>query len=318
MDRSPGNGIRLAYYPETAAVPPQALAFRNIRRPVDLRSRPPVSDAVFEVYREQFAYDARPLDARVESRIENPSGWVVEKVSFNAAYGDERTPAYLFLPEVVQPPYQTVVYFPGAASGWMPSSAKLESYYEFTMFLSFLVRNGRAVLYPVYKGTFERSSPELLALDQNRDSHAYTEYCVQLVKDVRRSLDYLETREDIDSKRLAYYGMSWGAYLGSLVTAVENGFRASVLVAGGVDGTGRSEISDYSYVTRVRVPTIILNGRYDTYCPPDTCSRTMLDLLGTPAEDKRMILYETDHIPPRTEYIKEVLAWLDDYLGSVR
>jgi len=318
MDRSPGNGVRLAFYPDANAVSEEAFAFRNLQRPVDLRSRSPVSDAVFEVYREQFAYDPRPLDARVESRVESSAGWVLEKVSFNAAYGDERIPAYLFLPKVVPPPYQTVVYFPGAASSWMPSSADLESYYEFTMFLSFLVRNGRAVLYPVYQGTFERSSPELIALDQNRDSRAYTEFCVQLVKDVRRSIDYLETREDIDGGRLAYYGMSWGAYLASLVTAVENRFRASVLVAGGVDGTGRPEISDCNYVTRVRVPTLILNGRYDSYCPPETCSLTMRDLLGTPAEDKRLILYETDHIPPRTEYIKEILAWLDHYLGPVR
>ena len=68
----------------------------------------------------------------------------------------------------------------------------------------------------------------------------------------------------------------------------------------------------------LQCPTLILNGRYDSYCPPETCSQTMLDLLGTPAEDKRLILYETDHIPPRTEYIKETLAWLDHYLGPVR
>ncbi len=318
MDRSPENGFRLAFYPDADAVPEEAFAFRNLHRHIDLSSRPPVSDAVFEVYREQFAYDPRPLDARVESRGENPSGWILEKVSYKAAYDDERILAYLFLPEVARPPYQTVVYFPGAASKWMPSSADLESYYEFTMFLSFLVRNGRAVLYPVYQGTFERSSPKLLALEQNRESHAYTEYCVQLVKDVRRSIDYLETRDDIDSGRLAYYGMSWGAGVASVVTAVEDRFRASVLVAGGVDGTGRPEMSDCNYVTRVRIPTLILNGRYDAYCPPETCSQTMLDLLGTPAGDKRLILYETDHIPPRTEYIKETLAWLDRYLGPVR
>jgi hypothetical protein len=44
----------------------------------------------------------------------------------------------------------------------------------------------------------------------------------------------------------------------------------------------------------------------------------MLDLLGTPAEDKRLLLYETDHIPPRAEYIKETLAWLDKYLGLLK
>ena len=44
----------------------------------------------------------------------------------------------------------------------MPSSESLESYYEFTMFLSYLVRDGRAVFFPVYKGTFERGGPEFM------------------------------------------------------------------------------------------------------------------------------------------------------------
>jgi hypothetical protein len=43
----------------------------------------------------------------------------------------------------------------------------------------------------------------------------------------------------------------------------------------------------------------------------------MYDLLGTPDEHKRLMLYETDHIPPRVEFIKETLAWLDKYLGPV-
>jgi hypothetical protein len=70
-------------------------------------------------------------------------------------------------------------------------------------------------------------------------------------------------------------------------------------------------------VTRVETPTLILNGKYDVFFPPETSSQPMLDLLATPAEDKRLILYETDHIPPRAEYIKETLAWLDKYLGPV-
>jgi hypothetical protein len=44
----------------------------------------------------------------------------------------------------------------------------------------------------------------------------------------------------------------------------------------------------------------------------------MFDLLGTPVEHKQQKLYETDHIPPRNEYIKETLAWLDRYLGPVK
>jgi hypothetical protein len=62
----------------------------------------------------------------------------------------------------------------------------------------------------------------------------------------------------------------------------------------------------------------MLNGKYDVFFPPGTSSVPMFDLLGTPPENKRHILYETDHIPPRTEYIKETLDWLDKYLGPVK
>ncbi len=320
MDRSPRNGFRLASYPAPEAVPEAAFGFRDPQFTFDMRSQPPVSDAVFHVYREQFAYDQTELNAEVEYSRESPGGWTHELVSFDAAYGGERVLGHLFLPANTPPPYQTVVYFPGSASAWMPSSEYLESYYEFTMFLSYLVRNGRAVFYPVYKGTFERGGPQFMALldvPENWSTYAYTELLIQEVKDLRRSIDYLETRPDLDSERLAYYGMSWGANLGAIIPAVEVRFGASVLVAGGLFGIGRPESTDLTYVTRVVTPTLILNGKYDVFFPPETSSRPMLDLLGTAAEDKRLILYETDHIPPRTEYIKETLAWLDKYLGPV-
>ncbi|MCK5651133.1 MAG: dienelactone hydrolase family protein, partial [Gemmatimonadetes bacterium] len=232
-----------------------------------------------------------------------------------AAYGGERVVAYLFLPANTPTPFQTVIYFPGSASAGMTSSQNLESYYEFSMFLSFLVRNGRAVLYPVYKGTFERGDPALGAILLGAESHAYTEFLVQLVKDFRRSVDYLETRPDIDSGRLAFYGLSWGGYLGAIIPAVDERLSASVLTAGGIGWRTRPEAHAFSYVTRVRTPTLMLNGRYDKNL--DEQIKPLFDLLGTPAEHKRLILYETDHIPPRTEYIKEALAWLDKYLGPV-
>jgi hypothetical protein len=61
----------------------------------------------------------------------------------------------------------------------------------------------------------------------------------------------------------------------------------------------------------------MLNGKYDAMCPMEKTSKPMFDLLGTPAEHKRLVLYDTDHVPPRNEIIKETLAWLDRYLGPV-
>jgi len=257
------------------------------------------------------------LNDRVEYRQESAGRWTLEKISFDAAYGGERIMGYLFLPEYTPPPYQTVIYFPGGAVTRHETSEDIEDYYEFTMFLSFIVKNGRAVLFPVYKGTFERFDPALRPILYGADSHAYTEFLVQLVKDFRRCVDYLETRKDIDSGKLAYYGMSWGGLLGAIIPAVEERLAASVLLAGGFFRSALPQAHQINYVSRVKIPTLMLNGRYDTLYDVETAIKPMFDLLGTPADHKRLIICETDHIPPRNEFIKETLAWLDRYLGPV-
>ena len=53
------------------------------------------------------------------------------------------------------------------------------------------------------------------------------DYVVQLVKDVGRAIDYLETRSDIQSEKVAYYGFSWGARMGAIVPAVENRLKVT-------------------------------------------------------------------------------------------
>jgi tRNA A-37 threonylcarbamoyl transferase component Bud32/dienelactone hydrolase len=317
MERSDRNGLRLALYPDPETVPVEAFSLIRVGETRNYYEETPVPDSIFQVYKEQFSYDRTELDARVESREESPKGWIHETVSFDAAYGGERVLVYLFLPQNTPPPYQTVIYFPGSASTWVSSSQNIENFYEFTMFLSFIVKNGRAVLYPVYKGTFERGSPELYVLHVGEKTHQYTEFLIQVVKDFKRCIDYLETREDIESSQVAYLGMSWGGILGAIIPAVEERLKASILLPGGLRDRGRPEVHAFNYVTRVKTPTLMLNGRYDSHFTYETSIKPLYDLLGTPDEHKDLKLYDTDHIPPRVEYIKEVLAWLDKYLGPV-
>jgi hypothetical protein len=52
------------------------------------------------------------LDAKVESEDDSSPYWRKQRITFNATYGKERVPAYLFLPKNASPPFQTVVYFP--------------------------------------------------------------------------------------------------------------------------------------------------------------------------------------------------------------
>lgn len=91
MERSARNGFRLARHPLADKVPEAALAPLRLAAAPDFRAQRPVSDEIFEVYKEQmFAYDKTALNAKVESREKSPGGWTLEKVSFDAAYGGEQ------------------------------------------------------------------------------------------------------------------------------------------------------------------------------------------------------------------------------------
>ena len=59
----------------------------------------------------------------------------------------------------------------------------------------------------------------------------------------------------------------------------------------------------------------MLNGRYDYGYPTETSQKPMFRLLGTPARNKRHVVFEAGHIPPNDLMIKEILEWLDRYQG---
>jgi len=280
----------------------------------------PVPDSVFQVYRDLFSYDKTDLNARVEWRNDSSKDWIQEKVTFEAAYDNERVIGYLFLPRKGVAPYQTIVYFPGWGATDHKSSTDMEKYGEFDYNLSFIVKNGRAVLFPVYQGFFERGyDSKGRILDRDLSPRQRTEYVIKEIKDFKRSIDYLESRPDIDHKRLSYVGLSWGGWLGAIIPAVEDRLKASVLYVGGLDDYGLlPELTQINYLTHVRIPTLMLNGRYDLTYPYGTKVKPMFDLLGTPKDQKLLKLYDTDHFIPRNELIKETLAWLDRYLGPVK
>jgi pimeloyl-ACP methyl ester carboxylesterase len=68
----------------------------------------------------------------------------------------------------------------------------------------------------------------------------------------------------------------------------------------------------------VKVPVLFISGRYDFAHPYETAQLPMFRLLGTPEKDKRHYVFEGGHIPPKIQpIIKEILDWLDRYLGPV-
>jgi hypothetical protein len=171
MFRSPGYGFRTVVYPGGSNEPQGAFAAAPIRPAQDLHDHEVVSDEIFEVFLRQFDYDVLDLNVRQESLDDSSELWTVERVSVDAPYGDERMIINMFLPKTSAPPYQTVIYFPGSASLFKETSEDIDEYYEYPIFLSFLVKTGRAVVYPVYKGTFERRDDRLLAIHLGANTH---------------------------------------------------------------------------------------------------------------------------------------------------
>jgi hypothetical protein len=62
----------------------------------------------------------------------------------------------------------------------------------------------------------------------------------------------------------------------------------------------------------------MLNGRHDNTFPLATAAEPMFGFLGTAPEHKRHVIVDGVHYVPRNDLIRETMAWLDRYLGSVR
>jgi len=67
----------------------------------DFSKETPVDDRTFNLYRRMYAYDKTDLKPVVESVDGSNTDWRREKISFAAAYGNERVTAYLYLPKSV-------------------------------------------------------------------------------------------------------------------------------------------------------------------------------------------------------------------------
>jgi len=308
FDRAPTYGFRLAKYPveaAQAAMAPIPVLFRDYRR------EKPVPENVFNIYRSLYTYDKKPLNALVESVDESSEFYRKERVTFTAGYGNERMAAYLFLPRHAASPYQTIIYFPGS-----------DAIYQRTDDLQlwrfrFLVRSGRAVVYPIYKGTYSRGDD--LKSDSPSTTGSWRDHVIFWSKDLGRTIDYIETRKDLDHDKIAYVGFSWGAEMGAILPALEDRIKTVILVGGGFDFQKTlPEVDAINFAPRVKQPALMINGRYDNFFPVDSSQEPMFRLLGAPAKDKTRVVFESAHVPPNELLIKEMLNWLDRYLGPVK
>jgi hypothetical protein len=310
FDRSPLNGFRGVR--NTGPVPDAAMApLTMLKR--DFSKAKPVADDVFRVYRDMYAYDRTPLNAMADAVADGSADWTTQKITFNAAYRNEQMSAFLFLPKNTRPPFQTVVFFPSARVNFLKDSTQLGD----MTFVDYVIKSGRAVIYPIYERMYERRS----SLPVLPGPTLARQLMVDWSKDLARSIDYLQTRADIDRSRIGYLGVSAGSAYGVILTTLEDRLKAVVFLDGGffqqehpVAGMDQAD-----FAPRMKKPVLMVNGRYDATFPYESAQLPMFRMLGTPAADKHQVVFDTPHDVRlrRSDLVREVLAWYDRYLGHV-
>ena len=160
-------------------------------------------------------------------------------------------------------------------------------------------------MYPVYKGTPERGDQEICSrLHFSTNTYQGAQLWIQMIKDVRRSLDYLETRPYIQMEKLAFYVYSWGGPVGTIAPAIENRLAANILCLFGLGKGGRAEIIPINYVRRVKIPTLLLNGKHDHLIDYETRAKPLFELLGPPKDQKHHVICDTDYIVQKNVVIQ--------------
>lgn len=267
------------------------------------------------VIRDRFTYDRNaPLDVTYEQLDEGD--WLHVTAQINAAYRDakgqwERLPVHLFLPKNIDRTkgFQAVTYLPGGDAYMLPRMRPLPEEYG----LDALVRSGRAVLWPVYQGTFERryASPDT-------DARGREERRICLAQDLMRALDYLQQRGDINMEQIGYYGFSWGAAEAGSLVALEPRFQAVVFESGGLNhdplSRERALLEWRHCLPRIVAPVLMVNGEVDPIYPVQESQQPLFRLLGS-AIKQHYVHPQGHHMLPTAVKFAKILPWFDEHLG---
>ena len=148
------------------------------------------------------------------------------ELNYAGASGD-RVPAYLLIPPGSGP-------FPAIIWGhWLMKGSPLANKDEFLEEAVALAHSGVVSLLidaPQVRHEWVEPKSDAGPLEAVK---AESEASVHQVTDLRRGIDLLYGRADVDRKRIAYVGHSWDAHVGAIMAGVETRICCYVLMASG-------------------------------------------------------------------------------------
>lgn len=272
-----------------------------------------------------FDYDPQaPLELQ-ESLLFERHGARVYDVSYASPKGG-RVTAYLVTP-LRAGPHAGLVF-----GHWGPGNRT-----EFLAEAKLYATAGAVSLLVDYPWT--RAAPWRRKLTFLDDPEADHEAFVQAVIDLRRGFDLLTARKDVDPKRLAYVGHSYGAQWGAILSAVEPRIRGAVLMAGipdaasiyrdGTDpglvelraATPKEKLDAFlkayertaavRYVAHAAVPVLFQFARFERNFDQAAMDRYAAAATG----EKKVLWYDTGHELNDPQALTDRAAWLRERVG---
>ena len=182
--------------------------------------------------------EAVPLEVEVLERIEMP-GYTREKIIFNPDVFSS-VPAYVLIPEDASPdnPRPAVLCAHGHGVGKDALAGIVEADYQKQLAVA-LALQGFVTIAPDWRGFGERTDRDGWVRRPNRDGcnvayMGYGYFGFQMlhlhVCDAQRCLDYLQSRPDVDGKKLGCMGCSFGGTMTTYIAAIDQRIKASVIV----------------------------------------------------------------------------------------
>jgi hypothetical protein len=194
---------------------------------------------------------------------------------------------------------------------------------------------------------FARTGAVVVAIDapwsRRRELPDFTERDradqIQLMVDLRRAVDLLDSRDDVDDERIAYVGVSYGAAMGGLLAGIEDRIAALVLASGDgglvshFTGTGAyahgplsqlpparrkrwldamRPIEPLKWIGRAHAPILFLSGRNDELVPPADARKYQ----QAAHEPKDELWYDSGHVLP-SKALCDAARWLEERIGIV-
>lgn len=169
-----------------------------------------------------YSYDSKtPLDIR-ETNVEKRGDVMVIELNYAGAEGD-RVPAYLLVPRGNGP-------FAGIVWGhWLKQGSSMANKDEFLDEALALAHSGVVSVLidaPQVRHGYTKEKDPVDGLRQASEASG------KEVIDLRRAVDLLYSRRNVDHNRIAYVGHSFNAHAGAILAGVETRLCCFVLMAG--------------------------------------------------------------------------------------